>query len=104
MAALQDDSALLRRYREARSEDAFARLVERYVDLVYSSARRQVGDELARDVTQAVFIVLAQKAGDVPADRPLSAWLLTTPRYCAANARRAENSRKYHERRAAEMA
>ena len=102
---MTDEHRLLHEYVARRSQEAFARLTEQYVDLVYSSARRQVRDlHLAEDVTQAVFIVLAQKAATIPADRPLSAWLLKTTAYCAANARRGREHREHYERRAAEMA
>lgn len=98
------ESMLLAEYAKDRSPEAFGRLVEQYVDLVYASARRQLQDaHLADDVTQAVFILLSQKAGDIPTDRPLSAWLLTTTRYVVANTRRGALCRKNHERRAAAM-
>jgi RNA polymerase sigma factor (sigma-70 family) len=101
-----DEMNLLADYVANRSQPAFAAIVQRYVDLVYSAARRQLrGDaHLAEDVTQAVFIVLAQKAEKVPADRPLSAWLLKTTGYCAANARRSKLHREHYERKAAQMA
>jgi len=66
----------LRAYATSGSQEAFACAGRgQYVNLVYASARRQVGGDthLAEDVTQAVFIVLAQKARSVPMDRPISA-------------------------------
>src|SRR5262249_18796492 len=82
-----DEFALLQEYARSRSQEAYRQLVERYAGLVYAAARRQVRDKhLAEDVTQAVFVVLAQKAGTIRPGRPLSAWLLTTTRYTCSNA------------------
>lgn len=56
------DRDLLRRYIEKGANDAFATLVARHLDLVYSVARRHVRTAGAEDVAQGVFIELAQQA------------------------------------------
>ena len=58
-----DDIELLRRYAEEHSQAAFEALVKRHVNLVYSAARWAVDNpHQAEEITQAVFIILAQKA------------------------------------------
>lgn len=60
------DAQLLRDYAERGVEAAFAEIVARHTDLVYSAALRQVySPDLARDVTQSVFTDLALKARTV---------------------------------------
>ncbi len=100
----QTDQQLLRDYFERRSEAAFAELVQRHVDFVYSAALRMVGDaHLAEDVTQGVFLALAQ-TGRKLADRPvLSGWLHRTAQNLAANAVRSEVRRRAREQEAAAM-
>jgi DNA-directed RNA polymerase specialized sigma24 family protein len=66
----QTDQQLLLDYAERQSEAAFAALVQRYIDLVYSAAFRMVCDaHAAKDVTQSVFVALAQNARQLT-DRP----------------------------------
>ena len=54
---MSQDAELLRRYATEHSEAAFAELVRRHVDLVYSAALRLVNGDThgAQDVTQQVF-------------------------------------------------
>jgi uncharacterized protein (TIGR03435 family) len=79
-----DDLALLREYAANNSEAAFAELVARRADFVYSAALRQVRDpHLAEEITQAVFIILAQKAGKISDQTILAGWLFKTTRYAA---------------------
>ena len=83
------DLELLRRYASSKSEDAFTELVRKYTGLVYAAALRQIADAGdAEEITQAVFVILAQKADALPINTVLSAWLLRTTRYVAMNARR----------------
>jgi RNA polymerase sigma factor (sigma-70 family) len=98
------DHELLRDYALHRSQSAFAELASRYVDFVWSAARRQVRDEhLAEDVTQAVFLLLARKAAKLdPTKVSLAGWLHTTTHYAANNARRGEARRQSRERKAGE--
>jgi RNA polymerase sigma factor (sigma-70 family) len=101
----QTDRQLLSEYAATGAHEAFARLVKRRIDLVYSAAMRQVRDaHLAEDVTQAVFIILARKArGVAESGTPMSAWLLTTTHWVAMDALRKLARRRHHERKAAAM-
>jgi RNA polymerase sigma factor, sigma-70 family len=79
-----DDMALLREYATRNSEAAFAELVSRRAGFVYSAAMRQVRNpHLAEEITQAVFIILAQKAGRISDKTILAGWLFKTTRFAA---------------------
>jgi RNA polymerase sigma factor (sigma-70 family) len=92
-----DDIAQLREYATGHSERAFETLVSRHVDLVYSSALRQMRDaHSAEEVTQAVFIILARKAGTIHPKTILSGWLFKTTRFvCLAQTRAAFRRHQY---------
>jgi RNA polymerase sigma factor (sigma-70 family) len=95
---------LLRDYAQSRSETAFAELVRRHVDLVHSAAFRMTGEmHSAQDVTQAVFVALAQNAARLTDHPVLSGWLHTTARNLAAKHIRAAVRRQNHEHEAAAM-
>ena len=101
---MTSDAELLRRYAEEESEDAFAELVGRHLNLVYFAALRQVGDpHRAKDVTQAVFTDLASKAAALWRRPVLASWLHTSTRFAAAKTRRAEQRRRRHEQEAEAM-
>ena len=98
-----DDEQLVREYAQGRSEPAFAELVRRHLPMVYAAARRQVRDEhLAQDVSQAVFLVLAERAKRLPRVRSLGAWLYRVTWYAATRARAANDRRRRHEQQAAQ--
>jgi RNA polymerase sigma factor (sigma-70 family) len=96
-----DDSQLIQEYARNRSDEAFKGLVDQYVGLVFSACLRQLKDRhLAEDATQAVFILLSQKAGALR-QTYLTGWLLTTSRYACANIRRSQQRRQRREQVAA---
>lgn len=96
-----DDLALVREYDRSNSEQAFATLVSRHVNLVYSVALRQVGDpHLAEEITQGVFIILAKKADSLSPKTILSGWLCRTARFISAHALRERRRRQLREREA----
>jgi RNA polymerase sigma factor (sigma-70 family) len=97
----RDDITLLREFAAAESEAAFAALVERHVNLVYSTALRRVGGaHAAQEITQAVFIILARKAKSLGAKTVLAGWLHQTTRLTAANFLRGEIRRQKREQEA----
>ena len=96
-----DDSALLRQFADAHSEQAFAALVARHINLVYSVALRQVGNpQHAEEIAQAVFVILAKKARQLRHDRALASWLFQTARLTANNFIRSEVRRHHREQEA----
>ncbi len=96
-----DDSALLRRYAENHSDEAFAELVTRHVNLVYSVALRQTGHpQNAEEITQAVFIIPAKKAAGLRHEKALSSWLFQATRFTAINFVRSEIRRQNREQEA----
>lgn len=95
---MTDDMDLVRKFALDGSEEAFALLVSRHVNLVYSVALRRVCDvHLAEEVAQAVFIILARKAGSLTSKTILAAWLCRTAQFAAADALKIQRRRQKHE-------
>jgi RNA polymerase sigma factor (sigma-70 family) len=95
------DMDLIREYADRDSEPAFAELVHQYINLVYSVALRYAGNSQdAQDVTQAVFIVLAQKAASLRQRPTLTGWLYETTRFTAKRFLRTNIRRQFREQEA----
>jgi RNA polymerase sigma factor (sigma-70 family) len=93
-----DDMRLVREFVERHSEAAFETLVSRWIGFVYSAALRQVRDpHAAEEITQAVFILLAQKAAGLHPDTVVSGWLFKTTRFVALAQIRARMRRQQGE-------
>jgi uncharacterized protein (TIGR03435 family) len=96
-----DDMRLVREYASRQSESAFATLVSRHTNLVYSAALRQTHDpQLAEEVTQVVFIILARKAPSLGAKTILTGWLYRTAGYVSGSALKRQLRRQHREQEA----
>jgi RNA polymerase sigma factor (sigma-70 family) len=95
------DMDLLRQYAVGNSDAAFAALVSRHINLVYSAAVRKTGNpHAAEEITQAVFIILARKAGRILDKTILPGWLYQTTRLTASSFLRRETRRTRREQEA----
>jgi RNA polymerase sigma factor (sigma-70 family) len=100
-----DDWSLLCQYAQRHSDEAFAALVDRHLNLVYSVALRQVrSPQLAQEVAQSVFTDLARNAGTLKSDTVLTAWLYRVAYRTAIDVVRHESRRQAREQIAMEMA
>jgi uncharacterized protein (TIGR03435 family) len=96
-----DDISLLRDYTERHSEKAFAMLVTRHINKVYSVALRHTRNpHQAEEITQAVFVILAQKSRKLSNNVILSGWLYETARLTAITFIRSEIRRTRREQEA----
>ena len=99
-----EDSELLREFAERGSDAAFTTLVQRYADLVYSTALRQLRDpDLSQEVAQTVFCLLARKARSLCNRTALVGWFYRAACFAAADVLRTERRRRERERKAAQM-
>ncbi len=92
--AIVPDTVLLQRIGNGDRE-AFFVLYRRYANLVYSMARRVLGDDaLAEEVTQEVFLKIWQKGVLYDPNRGrFSSWLLSVTRFAAIDRLRYEQRR-----------
>ncbi|MDQ6632495.1 MAG: sigma-70 family RNA polymerase sigma factor, partial [Verrucomicrobiota bacterium] len=99
------DLDLLREYSEQDCEEAFATVVKRHLDLVYSAALRQVrAPQLAEEVAQSVFTDLSRSVDKMKPDTLLTAWLYRVTRHTAIDVVRKESRRQHREQTSVEMA
>jgi RNA polymerase sigma factor (sigma-70 family) len=96
------DFDLLDAYARQHSEEAFRELVGRHVDFIYSAALRQLQNpHLAQEATQAAFIALAGKAGQLRRQTIIAGWLHHAARFAAMKLQRTETRLKHWEQKAA---
>jgi RNA polymerase sigma factor (sigma-70 family) len=104
MKMTDTDLDLLARYTRQHAEDAFAEIVRRHLDLVFSAALRQVrSPQLAEEVAQSVFTDLARQAHRLAPGTVLTAWLYQVARRTAIDVVRREARRQIREQTACEL-
>ncbi len=95
------DMELVQAYLRRGSEEAFAMLVQRHINLVYSVALRHTGVAAqAEEITQAVFIIFARKAARLRTHAALEGWFYETTRLTALSFLRGERRRQFREQEA----
>ncbi len=73
------DNQLVAEYDAHRGEDAFAALVRQHINMVFATAMRQVGNHgAAEEITQNVFMALAQASGKLKSHPTIAGWLHRT--------------------------
>jgi RNA polymerase sigma factor (sigma-70 family) len=93
-----NDRELLRQYAEGHSEDAFGKLVEHHLPMVYSVAMRILRDQqLSEEIAQNAFRKLAETALQLRPNQVIGGWLYNTTRHLALNALRGERRRRERE-------
>src|SRR5687768_10376157 len=104
MKEMTETQKLLEQFVRDRSETAFRELVDRYLNLVYSTALRLVGGNvhLAQDVAQTVFIHLSQRADKVAGEK-MGGWLHRDTCFVASKMLRQERRRLAREHEATRM-
>ncbi len=100
------DAQLLDRFvseRDEAAEVAFEELVTRHAPMVLQVCRKALDDAHdAEDAFQAVFVILASRAGSIRRAGSIASWLFGVARRVAARARRGTARRRTLDRRVAE--
>ncbi len=91
----RSDTDRLRAYAEQGDEQAFGEIVSAHLNLVYSTALRQLGGDAhrAQDISQTVFVDLATLARSIPQQTVVSGWLYRHTCYVASKTLRTERRR-----------
>lgn len=98
------DGQLLARFVASRDETAFAALMRRHGPMVLGVCRRILRHaQDAEDAFQAVFLVLARKAGSVVHRPALGSWLYRVAYRLALDAKARNDKRRVHERQVDEL-
>src|SRR5262249_37021487 len=93
------DDVLLERFTAQREQAAFEALVQRHGPMVLGVCRRVLGHEQdAEDAFQAVFCVLARKAGSIRRGRAVGGWLYAVACRIARQAKASQVRRRMRER------
>ena len=100
--AMRTDAELIAAYAASRDEESFAEIASRHGAGVWRACARLLGDaHAAEDAAQAVFLVLARKAGSLRRNASLAAWLHGVARHVCLRALRERASRAKREEEAA---
>jgi RNA polymerase sigma factor (sigma-70 family) len=102
--AAESDRQLLQRFVDTGDESAFRTIFDRHGPMLLGLCRRQLhAGELAEDVLQATFLVLARKARSIHRRENLAGWLYGVARRLICQAQRTEAARRQRERCAARV-
>jgi hypothetical protein len=98
--AATTDGHLLERFIDDGDESAFGTILDRHRPMLLGLCRRQLpGSDLAEDVLQATFLVLARKARSIRRRDNLAGWLYGVARRLVRDAQRTEATRRRRERK-----
>src|SRR5262245_12351158 len=101
-AEREPDGELVTRFAETRDADAFSELVRRHGPTVFGVCRRVLGHaQDAEDAFQAVWLVLARRAGDILPPGAVGPWLYGVAVRTATKARTLAMKRRHRQLAAA---